>query len=110
MYLRDAQLRYWRKEKYKPRHTLKFHGVSPLSSNNFAHRRQHSLHFLHRVVVDKPDPQEAAGALHVQLFGDVYRVVVSVPGEEAAIAQLRRQFQRREALNANHNGCATMFE
>ncbi len=59
---------------------------SSLRSNNFPQSPQQAIHFLDGVIVHQADTQEAAGFLHVQALGEVHSVVVSVPGEEAAIS------------------------
>src|SRR6266536_5014295 len=48
---------------------------------------QHPLHFLFRVVVHKTDAEEAAVLLDAEALGEIESVVVSVPGEDAALAQ-----------------------
>jgi hypothetical protein len=47
---------------------------------------QKAIHFFSRVVVYEPNAQEAAGLFYVKALGQVERVVVSIPGEEALIA------------------------
>src|SRR5580698_892394 len=61
--------------------------------HNLPHRRQQSLHFLKRVVMCQPNPQESAVFLHIQPFCQVQRVVISIPGKESALSQLRRKLQ-----------------
>jgi hypothetical protein len=51
----------------------------------------------HGVVVHQADAEEAAGFFHVEMLGQVEGVVVSVPGEEAALAEFGGEFQRRVA-------------
>ncbi len=47
---------------------------------------QQAIHFFDGVVVDEADAEEAAGFFYVEALGEVQGVVVSVPGEEAAVA------------------------
>src|SRR3984957_17178377 len=58
----------------------------------------------------QPDPQKPSQSLHVQLFSDVKRVVVSVPGEDAPFAELSCQLQRRVAFDADDDRCTTILE
>ena len=40
------------------------------------------------------DAKEASGFFHVEALGQVQGVVVSIPGEEAVVAQFRGECQR----------------
>src|SRR5262252_9147013 len=60
---------------------------SPLDSCEFAEGGQEPVHFFGGVVMDQPDAQHAALRLHAETFAEVERVVVAVPGKDAAIAE-----------------------
>ena len=49
-------------------------------------RLQEAVYFVGGVVVDEADAEEAAGFFHVEMLGEIQSVIVSVPGEEAAVA------------------------
>src|SRR6202162_72123 len=86
------------------------HALTLLPSHNLPQRRQQPLHFLHRVVVHQSDAQKSSQPLYVQLFGEVQGIVVSVPGEEAALGELRCQFERRVAFDSDNDRGATILE
>jgi len=58
-----------------------------LTFHNLPQRREKAVDFFGGVVVDEADAEEAAGFFHVELLGEVQSVVVSVPGEETAVAE-----------------------
>ena len=41
------------------------------------------------------DAEEAAGFFHVEMLGEIERVVVSIPGEEAPVAEFGGESERR---------------
>ena len=84
--------------------------VADAQPHNLPQRPEQPLHFLHRVVVHQADAQKSSQALDVQLFGQVQGIVVSVPGEEAALAELRCELQRRVAFDADGERRATILE
>ncbi len=65
---------------------------------NFTQHTEQTIHFIHGVVVHEADTQEAARLFHVEALGEVESVVVSVPGEEAAVAEFGGEGERRVSL------------
>src|SRR5262252_3190512 len=78
--------------------------------HNFPQCREHPLHFLHRVVVDQADAEEAASAFHAELFGDVQSVIITVPGEKGALAEFCCELRRSEAVDAHNHRRAAMIK
>ena len=56
------------------------------------------------------DAQEAAGFFDVEMLGQVQGVVVAVPGEEAAVAELGGEFEGRVACYADGERGAALVE
>ena len=84
--------------------------IPPLVRHNLIQRSQQTVHLFHRVVVDEPDAQEASGLFHVEVFGQVERVVVAVPGEEAALAELSCELEGSMTVNADGERAAAVVE
>src|SRR5882762_11723234 len=78
--------------------------------DNFSQRTQQPVHFLYGVVVEEPDAQKPPVLFDVQLFGEVQRVIVAIPREEAACTQLGRQFEWRVSLNAHRDGWTAVIK
>ena len=64
---------------------------------------QQPIHFFRGVVMCQPNAQHAAALLDPEPLRQVDSVVVAVPGEDAAFAQVRRQLSRRVAFNPNRD-------
>ena len=60
--------------------------------------------------MSQADAQEAAIFFHVEALGEIEGVVVSVPGEEAALAQCGGEFERSVAVDANRESGAALLE
>ena len=58
----------------------------------------------------EPDPQKASGLFDVEVLGQVQRVVVPVPGEDAALAEVGRQFERGVMGDADRERGAALVE
>src|SRR5579864_4871163 len=56
------------------------------------------------------DAEEPAGFLDVEVLREVEGIVVAVPCEEAAVAKLGGEFQRRVAFNSDGEGSAALVE
>ena len=52
---------------------------------NFLQRGKQAIYFFAGVVVYEADTKEAAGFFYVEALGEVQGIVVSVPGEKAAL-------------------------
>src|SRR5882762_10093211 len=78
--------------------------------DNFSQRTQQPVHFLYRVVVEEPDAQKPPVLFDVQLFGEIQRVIVAIPREEAAFTQLGRQFELRVCLSAHRDGWTALIK
>ena len=59
----------------------------------FLQCRKQAIHFFGGVVVDQADAQEAAFLFDAETFGEIERVVVAVPGEDAAVAEKCSRFR-----------------
>jgi len=57
-----------------------------LCSHDLPQCREQTLHLIHRVVVHQPDAEKSAGLLDIQMLGQIQRVVIAIPGEEAPVA------------------------
>src|SRR5229473_715046 len=81
---------------------------SSLLGHIFTQRREQAVYFVGGVVMDEADAQDAAVLLDAEALGEIQRVEISVPGENAALAEKRCNFrgvvaaqperQRRAAL------------
>ena len=60
--------------------------------------------------MEQSNAEEAAVFFHVEPFGDIDRVVVAVPGEEAAFAEFGGEFERRVAVDAYRQRGAAAIE
>ena len=58
----------------------------------------------------QPDSQKPAVFFDVEALGEVQRIIISVPGEEAALAKLGREFKRRVSFNSDGDCGATLIE
>jgi hypothetical protein len=63
--------------------------IGALCACYFSQGYQEAVYFFWRVVVDQADAEEAARFFYAEMFGEVEGVVVAIPGEEAAVAELR---------------------
>src|SRR5689334_11008909 len=58
-----------------------------LSRGHLLQRREEAIHFLLGVVMDQAHAKEAAAGFDAEAFGQIQRVVVAVPRENAAFAE-----------------------
>ena len=63
-----------------------------LSRCELAQRCQESFHFFSGVVVHQPNAQDAAFLLDAEPLGQIQGIEVSVPSENSAVAEKRRDF------------------
>ena len=54
--------------------------------NKFSQRREQAFHFVHGVVVHQADTQHPAQRFHAQPLRQIQRVIISIPGENPALA------------------------
>src|ERR1700685_85907 len=85
-------------------------GSKKTSTDNLPQSFQQPLHFFRRVVMRQSNSQEAAVFFHVEVLGEVQRVVVSVPGEETTLAKLSSELQRRVSFDAHRDGWTALIE
>src|SRR5215472_18633996 len=104
---RRASARYRAHPERAPRSCLSF---PSLGGQKLGERSQEAVHLGSRVVVDQAHPQYSAQEFDSHSFGEVERVKISVPGEDAAIAQKRGQFGRRAFLETEGDGGAAFME
>src|SRR6185369_16228224 len=71
---------------------------------------QQAVHLFCRVVMRKANTQHAAALLHTQPLREIDRVVVAVPGEDAALAQVLGQLTWRVALHSNGHCRSALIE
>ena len=81
-----------------------------LGGQKLGERSQETVDLGSRVVMDKAHPEYSAQGFDSHSFGEVERVKISVPGEDAAIAQKRGQFGRRALLETEGDGGAAFME
>jgi len=78
-------------------------------AHDFPQRVEQAVHFFDRVVVHQADAEKAAGFFHVEMLGEVEGIVISVPGEDAALAKFGGEFERSVAGfpgNDSYGDCA----
>src|SRR5215475_8205117 len=80
------------------------------SGQKLGERSQQAVHLGSRVVVDKAHPEYSAQGFDPHSFGEVERVEIPVPGEDAAIAQKCGEFGRRAFLLTEGDGGAAFME
>src|SRR5260370_29559776 len=70
--------------------------------------REQTIHFFGGVVVNEPDAEHAAFLFDSKAFREIHGVKISVPGEEAAVAQKLCNLSRVVVANAQRQ-CRTAF-
>src|SRR5580704_11180054 len=58
----------------------------------------------------QPDAQEASVFFHVEALGEVQRIIISVPSEEASRSELSSEFERRVPFNSYRDCRAALIE
>ena len=93
-----------------PREPGLISGPEFLLRHYFPQCSKESLNFFRRVVMCEADAQEAAVLLDVQSFREIQGVVISIPGEETALAEFCRELEGRQSGGPHSNGRAAKIE
>ena len=69
-----------------------------------------AVYFFGGIVVDDADAEDAAFLFDAETLGQIERVEISIPGENAAIAQELRDFCGIVVADSKRDCCATLAE
>src|SRR5438876_318818 len=68
--------------------------VSSVLLHKVRQGRKQTVHFIGGVVMHEADTQDAPKLLNVEALGEIQRIEIPVPGENAALAKKRGNFRR----------------
>src|SRR5260370_12059525 len=72
-----------------------------MGCGEFLQRAEKAVHLFGGVVMHQPDTQQAAVLFNAQPLGEIERVVVAVPCEDAAVAEELCHLERRVSCQSH---------